>query len=199
MDTATQLDTDLQPFPPGTDYFAALGLPRRMDVDTAALEATYHDLSRRFHPDRFATAAPRVRIISLENSALVNKAYRTLRDPWERARYLVDLEAGGKTDIASQPPSELFEAILDLQETLMELRMARVEGEGEDELKALVAQSAIPFREAVSGLDTRRDDLFHAWDTAHDADRPAILAQLKELLGERRYLTRVMQDIDGSD
>src|SRR6516162_6449914 len=63
------------------DSFAALGIPRKLQIDTAMLESAYHDLSRKLHPDRYASAAPKVRDASLRAMALVTRAYRTMRDP----------------------------------------------------------------------------------------------------------------------
>src|SRR5262245_50195470 len=100
----------IEPFPPGTDYFSALGLPRALRIDRTDLERRYHDLSRRFHPDFFQTASPRERRVSLENSALLNQAYRTLRDPISRTEYLVRLE-GGEAEIKAEAPQALFEEI----------------------------------------------------------------------------------------
>ncbi|HEY3268358.1 MAG TPA: hypothetical protein VGM37_15675 [Armatimonadota bacterium] len=201
MDQVT-LTNEIAPFPRGTDFFAAMGLPRRLIVDERALESTFHDLSRRFHPDRHATAGPKARIVSLENTALITKAYRTLRDPWERAAYLVDLESGGHADIASRPPTEMFEEILELQELTGDLRMALASGAPADGLRADVLRAAEPFRKAHSSLDARLADLFGKWDSVPNpregAARAAVLTMLKELIGERRYLLRVIADIDSS-
>src|SRR5947209_985886 len=114
----------LDPFPPGTDYFTALGLPRKLQIDRQELERRYHDLSRRFHPDFYQIASPRDRRVSLENSALINKAYRTLRDPLARAEYLVRLEAGQGTELKAEAPQALFEEILEMNELLSDYRLA---------------------------------------------------------------------------
>ena len=70
---------------PKADYFDVFGVDRRFDVDLAALEARYRELSRKLHPDRFATADPRARRASLQRSVQLNEAWRTLKDPF-RAR-----------------------------------------------------------------------------------------------------------------
>lgn len=183
------------PFPPGTDYFAALGLPRRLNLDPAALEAAYHGLARRHHPDRFATAAPRARVVSLENSALINRAYQALRDPWDRARYAVELAEGARTNAPPQPPAALFEAILNLQDILEERRRAREAGADTAALDERAARAAAPMREAMEGLEGRRDALFFAWDAAEESERPTIAASLKDLLGQRRYLSRGLEEV----
>jgi molecular chaperone HscB len=196
-DAATSQET-LCPFPPGADYFHVLALPRRMNLDPRALEETFHALSRRYHPDRYATAEPRLRRISLENSALVNKAYRTLRDPWERAAYVVGLAEGRSGPIEARPPDELLEDILELQEVLSDLRMTVAGEEPDEELKRHALRAAEPFRRAHDALDARLQSLSDEWDAAEETDRPDIAKRLKELLGERRYLRRVVADIDAA-
>src|SRR3954454_12120385 len=66
------------------DYFAFLGVPRRLNLDTADLERRFRTLSRQFHPDYFYNAPPAERVASLERSSYLNDAYRTLRDPAAR-------------------------------------------------------------------------------------------------------------------
>ena len=40
------------------DYFSFLGLPRKLELDAAALEQRFRALSRQFHPDFYYNAAP---------------------------------------------------------------------------------------------------------------------------------------------
>jgi molecular chaperone HscB len=75
----------------GTDNFAVLGVPRRYGIDLVEAEAAYQKLSRRLHPDRFATADPRARRASLAHTVQLNQAWRTLKDPVRRAEYLLEL------------------------------------------------------------------------------------------------------------
>jgi len=51
------------------DYFAFLGVARRLKLDLADLEARFRALSRQFHPDYFYNAAPAERRASLERSS----------------------------------------------------------------------------------------------------------------------------------
>jgi DnaJ-class molecular chaperone len=46
------------------DYFAFLGLPRRLVIDPAEIEKRFRDLSRKFHPDYYYNAAPAERVAS---------------------------------------------------------------------------------------------------------------------------------------
>jgi molecular chaperone HscB len=116
------------------DRFAVLGLSRRFDVDLAAAEAAYKDLSRQFHPDRFGKADPRARKASLARTVQINDAWRTVKDPLRRAEYLLELAgyalAGGekspemsKTRKVSAPPLFLVE-IMELRDELAEAQQS---------------------------------------------------------------------------
>lgn len=98
------------------DKFAALGVPRAYALDRELLDARYRDLSRRLHPDRFARATARERMLSLQAATSLNEAYRTLKDPVQRAEYLLEL-SGVKIGDNEPVDPELLEEMLDLRES----------------------------------------------------------------------------------
>src|SRR5262249_57548313 len=73
------------------DYFEVFGLPRKLGIDTLALEKTFHELSRKYHPDYFTTASPSEKTQAVRMTALLNDAYRTLRHPVHRVEDLLGL------------------------------------------------------------------------------------------------------------
>ncbi len=78
--------------PKPVDYFTFFALPRKLHLDTALLEREFYELSRKLHPDLCARADKREQEWSLEQSSLLNDAYRTLKDPIRRTEYLLRLE-----------------------------------------------------------------------------------------------------------
>src|SRR5437763_1679077 len=98
------------------DYFEFFELPRKLSIDPKDLEKRFYALSRRWHPDLNSRRGPREREEALEASAVLNDAYRTLRDPVERAVYLLRQEG---FDIGEQGtkevPPELLEEVLELK------------------------------------------------------------------------------------
>ena len=113
----------VQPLSKELDYFTCMNLPRRLLLDEKSLEETFYSLSRTFHPDFYANKDEGEKMVSLRNTALLNIAYRTLKDPIQRAEYLIRLEAAGSVkDIRSAPPADLFDEILEIQENLEEFR-----------------------------------------------------------------------------
>jgi molecular chaperone HscB len=184
-----------------TDYFAVFGLPRRLGLDPAELEPVYHALSREYHPDRNRTASGRDRIAALERSALLNQAYRALRDPFERTAHLLRLEEGAEGEQKETVPQDLFEEILEVQELLGDFRLA--DQDEREELRPKLEAK----REELRAEQERRaaeltGQLFPRWDTllAEGAPDPGarepLLARIRALLGERSYLRRVLNSLD---
>jgi molecular chaperone HscB len=73
------------------NHFELFGLTPRFDLDLAAVDGRYRELQREVHPDRFASAPQAEQRASMELATRVNEAYRTLKSPVERARYLLSL------------------------------------------------------------------------------------------------------------
>jgi molecular chaperone HscB len=175
------------------DYFAALGLPRRLTLDPGQLENLYHDLGRRLHPDRFANSAAAIRTASLNATALLTRAFRTLRDPVSRGLYWLELH-GEKlaTDNKNVPP-ELAELIFEVQETLAELN----DGGAEDQTG--LHTHVVSTRQEIEALRTEAlaelQRNFAGWDAGvnHDSD---LIVQLKASLSRIAYLRTLARDVD---
>src|SRR5258708_35593544 len=71
------------------DYFAFLGVPRKLNLDLADLEQRFRTLSRQFHPDYFYNATPAERLASLEQSSYLNEQFRILEWPISPIGYIL--------------------------------------------------------------------------------------------------------------
>ena len=74
-----------------TDHFALFDLPRTFSLDALQLEVSWKRVAQAVHPDRFATRSAPERRVAMQWSAQANEAYRVLRQPLLRARYLCEL------------------------------------------------------------------------------------------------------------
>jgi molecular chaperone HscB len=178
------------------DLFAALGLPRLLQIDIAELEGAYHDLGRRIHPDRFASASPELRDASLRATALVTRAYRTLRDPVSRGLYWLELHGHKLAENNKQVPPDLAELVFEVQEQLSELRSAREEGgsgmrAGMSELSAKRAS----LQGLMDELYAELVENFAAFDTGGGPDPGQHFAELKTILSKIAYLKTLLRDV----
>src|SRR5215470_5015278 len=128
----------VQPLEPNGDYFGFFGLPRLLNLDEARLEKDFYSLSRRLHPDYFMTAGEADQQASVERASMLNDAYRTLREPFSRAGYLLALE--GYREAEKKAPPDLLEEVFEMNMQIEELKAARKigdEGEAEDARRGL--------------------------------------------------------------
>ena len=108
-----------------TNHFELFALPQSFDVDLGLLDTHYRELQRTVHPDRFVNASDHERRISMQQAALINEGYQTLKDPLKRGRYLLEL-SGYSFDGEPHTTSDtgfLMEQ-MELREALGEVRAA---------------------------------------------------------------------------
>lgn len=192
----------IQP-PPGGDYFSVFGLEPRLNIDLAALEREFHRLSRKLHPDRFARAGENEREWSLSDTALLNDAYRTLKDPLRRTEYLLKLHgaeigeehSGKDRRDPSRVPPDLLEEVFDLNMQLEEMRMDRKMGEADAALEASLLEAKKKFDGLLDAVDGELRNAWNDWDTGDDAVRRKAQSAMVALLDRRRYLNNLVRDV----
>lgn len=191
---------DIPPLSPTASYFDLLGVP--VAAEDAVLTRRFHELSRLYHPDRWATADPATQTSVLDSAALVNDAYRTLKDPFTRAEYLLRRERGTRPDdtrdSVAKPPQELFAQVLELQETLMEYQEARLDDDDATmaRLRPTLEESKGEFEAAYTQLADKLRALFVRWDTGEA--RETVLDEIAAVVGTRGYLRRVLTNLNGT-
>jgi molecular chaperone HscB len=177
------------------DYFEVFDLPRKLQVDLDALQEMFYELSRRHHPDFHQMAGPVGQAVALQRSALVNRAYRALREPVSRLAHVIALEAGQGEAAAGQPqaPMDLLEEMLDVQEALEGAKASGLDGQATHQL--LRARQGLIERQ-VAG-EAAMTERFAEWDRAIDAgdDRTPLLQWFKQALATRAYLGTVIDDL----
>ena len=191
----------IQP-PPGGDYFSVFGLEPRLNLDLPALEHESHRLSRRLHPDRFARAEENEKQWSLADTALLNDAYRTLKDPLRRTEYLLkllgaEIDAGqeSKEEKVARTPADLLEEVFELNMQLEEMRAARSSGNADAALEVALEQAKRKFSGLLVAVDDDLGDAWRAWDDGDIAARQAAQKKMVALLDRRRYLSNLVRDV----
>ena len=74
------------------NYFSLFDLEPTFPIDLAQLEQRYRALQAQVHPDKFSNASDAERRLSMQCATQVNEAYQTLKQPIDRARYLLGLQ-----------------------------------------------------------------------------------------------------------
>jgi molecular chaperone HscB len=166
------------------DYFGFLELSPSLAVDPKDLEKRFYALSRQLHPDLYARRSAAERDYAQEASALLNDAYRALKDPITRAMYVLKLEGfeigeQGSKDV----PPELLEEVFELNMALEELKA------GDSDALPQIAAAHAKFEAMRGEIDEELQGLYAAWDQGHSRDT---LSEIRALLNRRKYITNLI-------
>jgi molecular chaperone HscB len=165
------------------DYFTFFGIPRKLSVDTSDLQSRFYSLSRQFHPDRFARGTVADQQYALDATALLNDAYRVLRDPIQRAEYLLAQEG---FDIGEQRSKNVPPELL---EEVFELNMLLEETPERDELE----RARTKFESMQAETDEELSSLFERYDASEDR---TVLQGIRGVLNRRRYIQNLVRDVE---
>ncbi|PYX30471.1 MAG: Fe-S protein assembly co-chaperone HscB [Acidobacteria bacterium] len=201
--------------PVPVDYFAFFGFPKKLNLDTAALQKEFYALSRRLHPDMSAQADGQEREWSLEQSSLLNDAYRTLKDPIKRTQYLLRLEgveleeqskqatdkarASGELKKQVVPP-DLLEEMFELNIQLEELRAQKNLGEDDPALLEEIGKAKLSLEQNHDALLAELKSDWSRWDKAidkvDDQERLKIRDHMVDVLNRRNYVRNLVRDVN---
>jgi len=206
--------------PAPVDYFTFFGLPPKLNVNVAALEKDFYELSRKLHPDLNARAGSQEQEWSLEQSSLLNDAYRTLRDPIKRTQYLlrlegIELEEQSKTateqaratgEVKKQiVPPDLLEEVFELNMQLEELRMNKKVGEDDPNLAKEIGAHKTALEGKHDALLKELKKYWTDWDgliernhgsKAPAEERATITAKMVDVLNRRNYIRNLVRDVN---
>lgn len=165
------------------DYFELFDLPQTLIIDEADLQRKFYELSRRHHPDRFAGRSAEEQQQALDMTALLNDAYRTLRDPLKRAEYVLGKEG---FDIGEQRSKDVPPELL---EEVFELNMMLEASPDRAELEAARSR----FASMQKDVDDRLEEEFKNYSRRGDR---SVLASIRGLLNRRRYIQNLLRDVE---
>jgi molecular chaperone HscB len=209
--------------PVPVDYFTFFGFPRKLNLDTAELEKEFYALSRRLHPDIFGQADDQERAWSLEQSSMLNDAYRTLKEPIKRTEYLLRLEGIELEEQSKQAtekaratgelkkqvvPPDLLEEVFELNMHLEELRVQKKMGEDDPALLEEIGKAKLSLEEKYDALLNELKTEWNKWDKAMGeqsmgsednepgVDQRKILGKMVDVLNRRNYIRNLLRDVN---
>jgi len=139
-------------------HFDLFGLSPAFGLDGEALEKSYRETQSRVHPDRFAHAGDAERRASMQWTTRVNEAYRTLKNPVQRAKHILELHGVDvEFETNTQMPTDFLLQQLELREEL-EAAAAKKDAAGLDALRnRLRGEKDRLEGQIAEALDARQD------------------------------------------
>jgi molecular chaperone HscB len=107
------------------NYFQLFGIENSFDVDLQNLSSSYQALQKAVHPDKFAHASEQEQRIAVQKSAQINDAYQTLKNPLQRAEYiLVERGVDMPNEQSSFSDTSFLMHQMELREMLEEIKFS---------------------------------------------------------------------------
>jgi molecular chaperone HscB len=158
-------------------YFEAFDLEPALSLDSEDLKKRFYERSRQWHPDKFSRAPVVEQEKALEMTAVLNDAFRTLRDPVSRAEYFLK-EKG--FELSKEAPPELLEEVFELNMALEELK------QGDDSARPQLIEARDRFIAMSASID----------ESLTEAGARGDLEEVRSLLNRRRYIRNLIREME---
>ncbi|WP_276131897.1 iron-sulfur cluster co-chaperone HscB C-terminal domain-containing protein [Polluticoccus soli] len=169
------------------NYFELYGIAESFNPDAAIVKKKYYELSRQYHPDRFATADDSTRAEALRMAALNNDAFKMLNNPDATTAYILKqhqlLEDEEKYNL---PPAFLME-MMDLNEVISDWEMEPDNDILRQTATDTLAEQLEQWQQEVTPLTQQYNS------GNHDKQ---LLLRIKDYYFRKKYLLRIQERID---
>jgi molecular chaperone HscB len=167
------------------NYFELYGLQVNFHPNESVVRKKFYELSRQFHPDRFAQAGDKAIEEALKMSAMINEGYKILTDRDATIQYVLKFEGMLEDEEKYSLPADFLMEMMELNEAVSEYEM-----EPSDSNRQL----------AVGSLETQAQQLQRELETltqkfdSGDHSRE-LLTEVKDYYFRKKYLLRVQERI----
>lgn len=170
-----------------TNYFELYHMPTTFRPNQAEVRSKFFEISRQYHPDRFAQATTAEQTHALNISAMNNKAFKTFKNPDATMAYVLKL-AGLLEDEEkySLPPDFLME-MMEINEAISDYEMDPTNNDA----CQMAMNSLNEQLELWNAATDRLVDKYEQDDKSND-----LLLQIKDQYFRKKYLLRIKERID---
>lgn len=167
------------------NYFEFYGLSESFEIDAALLKKKFYELSKKYHPDFYASESAEKQEEVLQLSTLNNKAYQILSNPDKRVDYILRqhnlLAEGDKYPLA---PDFLME-MMEINEQLMD---------ADDE--ATINQIKTSVKEASGNLEAELKQLTRNFSNKTQQEQDEALKKVLDIYYRKKYLLRITESFN---
>ena len=138
------------------NFFELFDLKKSFNLDENVLLRAYQREISRFHPDKFSTSSESDQLQALQNTALINSAYNTLKSPLNRAEYILNIEGINPFDeMDTSMDSNFLLSQIELREDLEFIKEQKDSQALDDfihRIKSLIKNNVLSISDAFTNL-----------------------------------------------
>ena len=145
-------------------------MPTAFHIDMSQLETNFRAIQSASHPDRFVTCTSAEKLQSMQTATLANEAYLTLKNPANRAKYLLAQQGIDAIDEKNtQMPADFLMQQMEWREAMEDAKAAKNVGDLEQLLGEMQLDAKSLQAELAGLFDAKKD-----YAAATDATRKLI-------------------------
>lgn len=167
------------------NYFEFYGLSESFEIDLVLLKKKFYELSKKYHPDFYASESAEKQEEVLQLSTLNNKAYQILSNADKRVDYILRqhnlLAEGDKYPLA---PDFLME-MMEINEQLMD---------ADDE--ATINQIKTSVKEASDNLEAELKQQTRNFSNKTQQEQNEALKKVLDIYYRKKYLLRITESFN---
>ncbi|HMZ45779.1 MAG TPA: Fe-S protein assembly co-chaperone HscB [Chitinophagaceae bacterium] len=164
------------------NYFELFNIPISFNPNLSDVKNKFYALSRKFHPDFFTQATQDEQQYALEQSALINKAYKILNNQESVLKYILELNNLIEDEEKYKLPPNFLMQVMDLNEQLLDAKLEQ------DESKVnLVVNEINNFKTSI--YEPVKSLLENCKEIIYSREE---LLQIKDFYYKKKYLNRIL-------
>lgn len=169
------------------NYFELYNIRPTFSPDQAAVKTRFYELSREYHPDRFAAEGTDKMVSALAMAADVNQGYKVLKDGDATMSYILKMHGMLEDEEKyTLPPAFLME-MMELNEAVSDYEASPLDEPTRLSAKNALAEQLQSWQDAIAPLTNRYN--------AGDYDEQLLLA-IKDMYFRKKYLLRIQERMD---
>ncbi|MEI9909744.1 MAG: Fe-S protein assembly co-chaperone HscB [Bacteroidota bacterium] len=166
------------------NYFELFEIPVQLKVDIAPLHKKFVALSRKYHPDYFVNEEASAQSEALEQSAILNKAWRVFKSGDETIKYVLQEKGLLQEEEKYELPPDFLMEVLEINEQLMDADDQSVHDNIKLTIENLQSEIYDPVEKIITnykeGLTSEKE-----------------LLQVKAYYYKKKYLDRIRRELAG--
>ncbi len=169
-----------------TNYFDLYQIPISFYPEQDIIKKKFYELSRLYHPDRFASTGGEELDNALRMAAINNEAYKILKNNDATMQYILQINNLIEQDEKYNLPSVFLMEMMEINEALSDFEL-------EPTNKNLLTQARETLNEQLEQWKMNVDKQIHLFEKNNDHK---ILLQIKDFYFRKKYLLRIKERID---